>query len=363
MSGTSLDGVDAVLVEQTDNHFKTIAHCNLPFPNTLRDQLLALSTQSDLGRDPIQLLGQARLALTDLYADAVEQLPADQRAPTQVIGAHGQTICHRPELGFSLQLLDGARLAERTAKPVVCDLRSADLAAGGQGAPLVPVFHAAAFGSALKPKDDAPAIVVNIGGIANISVIGSGGSVIAGFDTGPGNRLIDDWCQQHRGQPFDKNGDWARSGELDRQLLHQMLAEPYFHEPAPKSTGREQFNAQWLNEMLVDHVSPPANVQSTLVELTAHSIVNDAARYHPASLLICGGGAYNAFLMERIASLAAPVPCESSAKLGLAPDQVEAAAFAWLALQRIDERVIQLSASTGATHDSICGALHLPVNQ
>jgi anhydro-N-acetylmuramic acid kinase len=359
MSGTSLDGVDAVLIEQTDRHLKSVEHASLPFPDELREQLLKLSTQSDLGKEPLALLGRARMALTDLYANAVEQISPEQRAHTEVIGAHGQTICHRPELGFSLQLFDGARLAEKTGKPVVCDLRSADLAAGGQGAPLVPAFHAAAFAPMLNPTHVAPAVVVNIGGIANISVIGGGQSVLAGFDTGPGNRLIDDWCQQHRNQRFDENGSWARSGNVDHELLDRMLADPFFAQPAPKSTGRELFNIQWLQQILSGTERAPENVQATLVELTAQSIANAAAAYKPANLVVCGGGAFNDFLLERISALSAPAQSQSCAAIGIAPDQVEAAAFAWLALQRIDQQPIALSASTGARHDSISGALHL----
>ena len=327
--------------------------------------------------DPIDLLGLARRDLTDLYAEAVAALPAAIRAQASVIGAHGQTIRHRPEQSFSLQILDGARLAEATGLPVVTDFRSADLAAGGQGAPLAPLFH-----QIMPATASAASAVVNVGGIANVTVLApadtAGGTrrLLAGFDTGPGNRLLDDWCQLHRGQPFDANGQWAASGKADSALLTHLLADPFFGLPAPKSTGREDFSLSWLQDKLRSFAAgqqapAPADVQATLVELTAASIIAAVADYRPAGLVICGGGAANPVLMQALNAQfntrlhadrqsAEPPACVSSSSIGIDPQQVEAAAFGWLAQQRLQGLALDLSATTGASAPRILGAMYLP---
>ncbi|MGC1442958.1 MAG: anhydro-N-acetylmuramic acid kinase [Burkholderiaceae bacterium] len=374
MSGTSLDAVDAVVLD-CRNTAQVLAHTSVSLDPALRDSLtiLATPTRDSVRRDlvqhdPIDLLGIARRDLSIHYARAVRGLPSNLVDKCCVIGAHGQTIRHRPEAGFSLQILDGAFLASLTSLPVVCDLRSADIAAGGQGAPLVPVFHGTAFGRASNASDDKPLAVVNIGGIANVSIIGSDARVLAGFDTGPGNRLLDDWCQLHIHNAYDEDGRWAGSGEVNEALLLRLLAHPYLLQSPPKSTGREQFNLEYLQSILSSLTSSsalaPHDVQATLAELTARSIVDAATVFGIRQMLICGGGAFNTDLMARLnhrLSLICPsVSCQSTAALGMPPQQVEAAAFAWLGYQRLAGASIALGQSTGARHDVIAGALHLP---
>ncbi|MEZ5739593.1 MAG: anhydro-N-acetylmuramic acid kinase [Burkholderiaceae bacterium] len=366
MSGTSLDGVDACAVRFMPAP-QVIANASKPFPRALRARLLWLAgaTAPPPDEDPVVALGLARRDLADCYADTVAGLPRDLLAQASVIGAHGQTIRHHPEHGFSLQLLDGARLAARTGIAVVNDFRSADLALGGQGAPLVPAFHLAAFG-----RPGATSAVVNIGGIANVSVLapapGAAGSdappvVRAGFDTGPGNRLLDDWIQHHRGEPFDEDGRWARRASVNPALLRQLRADPYFARPEPKSTGREAFNLAWLQAHLARLPDCDAgDVQATLVELTAGTIVDAIAPYAPDEIIVCGGGARNGYLVQRLAALGAPARCRDSAALGMAAQSVEAAAFAWLAFKRLRAEPANLPASTGARSGAILGALHLP---
>jgi anhydro-N-acetylmuramic acid kinase len=273
---------------------------------------------------------------------------------------HGQTVRHRPEEGWTLQLNSPARVAERAGVPVVADFRSRDVAAGGHGAPLVPAFHAALFGRA-----DADRVVVNIGGIANLTVLPAGGSVAAvrGFDTGPGNVLLDLWCARHRGEPFDRDGAWARSGRVDPALLERMLAEPYFALRPPKSTGRDLFNAEWLAAMLAGGApAQAADVQATLVALTARSIARavDAAAGagNGVDVLVCGGGANNAALIAALAAELSPRRVATTAAEGVPVEQVEALAFAWLAWQAVSGRPGNLPAVTGARGPRVLGAIY-----
>ena len=370
MSGTSLDGVDAVILDASASP-SVIACASVDITQALRMQLLTLMSPGAsfaVGVDAIDALGLARRDLTTLYASAVNALPAAHRELCKVIGAHGQTIRHRPEQAFTLQILDGALLAELTGLPVVCDLRSADVAAGGQGAPLVPVFHGAAFGGCTGASDDEPIAVVNIGGIANVSIIGSGGRVLAGFDTGPGNRLMDDWIQKHRGLPFDPDGQWASGAQPDAALLNLLMQHPYYAKPNPKSTGREQFNLAYLDDAMAhggrENLSAQC-VQATLAELTACTIAGGIEAWPISQVLVCGGGAANADLMRRLAGRISAganrsASCAATDTYGIPAQQVEAAAFAWLAVQRLNDCPVALSPATGARRDVIAGALHLP---
>ena len=271
-----------------------------------------------------------------------------------VIGAHGQTARHRPELGYTVQLLNGARLAERSGLTVVCDFRSADVAASGQGAPLVPAYHADAFG-----REGVRRALVNVGGIANISVLAPGAATI-GYDTGPGNVLMDEWCQHHRQQPFDRDGAWAASGSVHAGLLAALLDEPYFARPTPKSTGRDLFNAAWLAQRLslLAHAPGPGDVQATLAELTAVTIARACAAGDCQEVFVCGGGARNAHLMRRLEALCRPAVVDTTAALGVPPQAVEAVAFAWLARQRMLGLPGNLPAVTGAEGPRVLGAVY-----
>jgi anhydro-N-acetylmuramic acid kinase len=298
-----------------------------------------------------------------LYADAVNALlresavdPRDIKA----IGNHGQTIRHRPDAtpAFTLQIGDAATLANTCGIATVADFRSADIALGGQGAPLAPAFHQWAFA-----RDDQPGFVVNIGGIANITVL-QPGTPVTGFDTGPGNTLLDAWCRQHRNMRFDADGCWANSGKVITKLLGAMLADPYFAKPAPKSTGREYFNGAWLAHSLAKTgVAEPADIQATLAELTAHTIAS-AIKLHAASgsVWLCGGGALNADLLDRIRSNLPSFEVETTASLGIPPAWVEAAAFAWLARERLRDSAINIASVTGARASGILGSINLPAN-
>lgn len=364
MSGTSLDGVDGVVAEiAADGTWLGVcAHAHEPFDAALRGELLALNQS---GPDELHRAALAAQGVSRAYARVVARLhDAIPRRAISALGAHGQTVRHRPELGYTLQLLAPALLAELTGVDVVADLRSRDLAAGGQGAPLVPVFHQAVFARAGQHV-----AALNVGGIANISVL-SPGQPPKGFDCGPGNVLLDLWCQRHQGQPYDDDGQWAASGRIHEGWLARALSDPYFALPPPKSTGRDLFHAQWLDDWLArckalpsNGEAPPstlADVQATLCELTARSSA-DAVRTHApqaGELVVCGGGAFNGHLMRRLQSLLPGMAVVSSASRGLPPHQVEAAAFAWLAWAAVNRRPGNDPAVTGAAGPRILGALY-----
>ena len=350
MSGTSVDGVDAVVADFGDNKVRTIGHVHAPFTPELRAQLQALMQS---GADEVERAGDASVALANAYADAVVQLLATANLAAKdiaAIGAHGQTIRHRPERGFSLQINQPALLAELTGIAVVADFRSRDVAAGGQGAPLVPAFHAAVF------QGDAPRAVVNIGGIANVTLLPAKGSSepVRGFDTGPGNTLLDAWCERHTGKAFDESGAWAASGRVDAPMLTRLLADPYFAQPAPKSTGRERFNAVWLDELLAAEGRRilAVDVQATLVALTALTINNALMAHGVASCFVCGGGVFNGSLLRALAG------AQSTAALWVDPMQVEALAFAWLARQCFASAPGNVPEVTGAKGPRILGAIY-----
>ncbi len=359
MSGTSLDGVDAVLVDLSGPLFQVLGHCSAPFPDTLKAELLALNAPGDNELHRAALAGNA---LARAYATQIQALltqchktPADIRA----IGAHGQTVRHRPQefdgIGYTLQLNQAALLAELCGIDVVADFRSRDVAAGGQGAPLVPPFHQAFFA-----KPGQLTAVLNIGGISNVSVLGTDPEHILGFDCGPGNALLDTWCQQHTGQAYDAEGAWAALGKVDAALLNDLQSDPYFGKLPPKSTGRDMFNATWLLHKLARHpLASPVDVQTTLTELTAWACADSVRKSSPScrTLIVCGGGALNLELMRRLQQGLPGAIVESSNAHGLPPFQVEATAFAWLAQQAIERKTGSLQSVTGARGARILGAI------
>ncbi len=360
MSGTSLDGVDGVLTQANDSDatLTSLAHVHRPFAHGLRAELLVLNRS---GADELHRAALAANALAEAYAAVVVELlgrAGAKAAEITAIGAHGQTVRHRPPInggsGYTLQLMSGALLAELSGIDVVCDFRSRDVAAGGQGAPLAPAFHAAAFG---QPGQDRA--LLNLGGIANLTLLRADGGVF-GFDCGPANVLMDVWCQRHRGLPFDAGGAWAASGRVDGALLSELLAEPYFALPPPKSTGRDLFDLDWLDARLPRPGLRAEDVMATLAELTARSVAADLQRHLPAAqaTYVCGGGAFNAPLLARLAALLPGVAVHSSAALGVPPDQVEAMAFAWLAKAFVERRPGNLPAVTGARGPRLLGALY-----
>jgi len=358
MSGTSLDGADAVLLQINGNGLQLVQHAYRPMPAALRAELMALNQS---GANELHRASLAANELTRLYAALVSdllglaQLTAHQ---ISAIGAHGQTVRHQPGLydgtGYTLQLNNPALLAELTGIDVVADFRSRDVAAGGQGAPLVPAFHQAVFGGPGQTL-----AVLNLGGIANLSVLGQ--DHVIGFDCGPGNALMDAWCLQHLGQSFDADGQWAASGQVHSGLLHAMLAEPYFSQAPPKSSGRDLFHSGWLQGHLSDFPDLSAvDVQATLAELTASSCANDILRYAADGnrIIVCGGGALNIHLMQRLQQRLASWEVLSSQSLGLPPLQVEAAAFAWLARKTIRRETASLKSVTGARGARVLGAIY-----
>lgn len=361
MSGTSLDGVDAVLVDFSDaGAMQVLAHVALPMPAALNAELLALNSPGDQELHRAALAGNS---VARLYADALRSLLAQAgHSPADItaVGAHGQTVRHRPGefdgIGYTSQLLNGALLAELCGIDIVCDLRSRDVAAGGQGAPLVPAFHAARF-----TEPGTTTAVLNIGGIANLSLLHADGR-LGGFDCGPGNVLMDLWCQRHRGTPYDADGAWAASGSVLPALLSQLLAEPFFARKPPKSTGRDLFHAAWLDAELARLGTQPdmADVQATLAELTVQSAAQGLMQQAPdvQRLLVCGGGALNGHLMRRMSVALPGVPVASSETAGLPPLQVEACAFAWLAHAFAQRVPGNRSDVTGARGPRLLGALY-----
>jgi anhydro-N-acetylmuramic acid kinase len=370
MSGTSMDGVDGVLVDfgaDARAGLRVLADAHLPMPPALGAELLALNTS---GPDELQRAALAANALARLQAEVVAHLldkAQVERAAVRAVGSHGQTVRHRPGefdgTGFTLQLNNGALLAETCGIDVVCDFRSRDVAAGGQGAPLVPAFHRDVFAAA------APRAILNIGGIANVTLLPPTDELaptregpLAGFDTGPGNALMDHWCKLHTGAPYDDDGRWAASGRVDGALLGTLLADAYFAKAPPKSTGRDLFNADWLAGALAraGRTCAPADVQATLLELTARSAIDALRASAPATreLLVCGGGARNGALMARLGALWPGLAVAPTDAAGLPAMQVEAAAFAWLARQFCERRPGNHPGVTGAAGLRVLGALY-----
>jgi len=359
MSGTSLDAIDASLVDISNNKIALKNSLSHPISGALKQQLLKLI--SNKGDDTIDLLGEVDAQLGILFAEACNQLLKDSSLTAKdikAIGSHGQTVRHRPEnnLAFTLQIGDASRIAELTGITTVTDFRRRDIAAGGQGAPLVPAFHRAVFSSTTEHR-----CIINIGGMANISYLPKNNNEdTSGFDTGPGNVLLDSWCQLHTGNPYDKNGDWARSGTVSEKLLESMLGDAYFSQSAPKSTGREHFNSNWLEQHINSSSEPAENIQASLTDLTARTIINAIEEYFPDTerLIVCGGGSYNKFLQERLEHHSAGKPVQDSSVFGIEPDWVEAAAFAWLAHCTLNNIPANEPAVTGAHSHVILGAIY-----
>ena len=373
MSGTSLDGADGVLVDFSGKNLQVVAFASRPFSHDFRAELLALNSPTGNEMHRAAVAGNQIAAV---YAKVVSELllaTKDHKiAAPQIaaIGAHGQTVRHQPQrtssdaqgAGYTLQLNNPALLAELTGIDVVADFRSRDIAAGGQGAPLVPAFHQSVFGGS-----DHAVAVLNIGGISNLSVLppkDATATPVTGFDCGPGNALMDAWCQQHTGQPFDADGAWAASGKLLPTLLARLLDEPYFSKPPPKSTGRDLFSLQWLATKLAAFSNEarerPEDIQNTLTEFTASACIAGVTCYAKDSkqLIVCGGGAFNRYLLERLQAGLAGVRVSTSNAHGLGAMQVEAAAFAWLARRTVRREAGNLPSVTGAKGLRVLGAIY-----
>jgi anhydro-N-acetylmuramic acid kinase len=357
ISGTSMDGIDAALVQFADRKVSVIETTQQEYPDVLREKLFAAS------RNPttctIDALGELNTWVGECFRDAglalLDQSKLDA-AHVRAIGSHGQTIRHRPDAAhrFTLQIGDPSIIATGTGVDTVADFRVPDMALGGEGAPLAPAFHEWLF-----RDTSASQVVLNIGGIANITVLPSSDDPVTGFDTGPGNTLLDAWTEKHKGVPYDNQGHWAAAGSVIDELLRRLLRDSWFAKPAPKSTGFEYFNLDWLADAGSDAFEP-ADVQATLVELTAVSIA-DAVRQtaQPVRVIrVCGGGAHNPFLLQRIADRVPDVNVTTTSSAGLDPDWVEAVAFAWLAMRRIHDMPGNLPVVTGASRPAVLGAVY-----
>jgi len=352
MSGTSLDGIDAVIAEFDATPRIVHSHYQ-PFQPQLRETLLALN---DPGRDELNRAALAANQLSHAYAAATRTLLAQAGLAAKdiaAVGCHGQTVRHRPDAGYTTQLVNGALLAELTGILAICDFRSRDIAAGGQGAPMVPAFHHAMFHVA-----DAHRVIVNVGGIANITDLPPADEV-RGFDCGPGNVLMDEWIMDSRGLAYDESGAWAASGRVIPALLNALLAHEFFKLTPPKSTGRDTFNFAWVKRTLTGQEAP-ADVQATLLELTAAGIAQSIKAHCAGAreVYVCGGGAHNRALLARLVTLLPDKQVGVTDRLGVAADWVEALAFAWLARQTLTNQPGNLPAVTGAKGPRVLGAIY-----
>lgn len=360
MSGTSIDSIDVVAVNFNNAQLNLIGSHTHAIPEQLRQNILTLS---EPGKDTVHLYAETDCALGELFAEAAIMLMGKYDLSADkilAVGSHGQTIRHSPpghkEPGYSQQIGDPNIIAARTHCPVVADFRRKDIALGGQGAPLVPAFHRQLFFSPEKNR-----VIANIGGIANITILNANGDC-SGFDTGPGNMLLDAWCQKHTGEAYDNDGNWGASGTVDNALLSQLKAHPFLAQPAPKSTGREEFNLPWLEQQLQQFSLSPQDIQATATAFTAETLadcINDLD-IKVDEVFVCGGGALNGQLMAQLQSRLHSSKLHSTAKLGLDPNWVEACAFAWLAKQRMENKTGNLPAVTGAQNETILGGLYLP---
>lgn len=360
MSGTSVDAIDCALARCGEPDCELVATHEHPIPPDTRAEIAALSQP---GANEIDRMGALDRELGRLFAEAtLALLSGSGTAPAEVaaIGSHGQTIRHRPASSegaasaFTLQLGDPSTLAEHTGITVVADFRHRDIAAGGEGAPLAPAFHAAALA-----QEGVNRAIVNIGGIANVSLL-QGTELHSGFDTGPGNTLLDHWIERQRGERYDAGGQWASSGQPHGGLLEALLAHEYFGKSGPRSTGKEAFNLGWLDARLAAFGSiPPENVQATLVELTSRTIASaiKASPFEVREVYVCGGGSHNNHLMQRLGEALAPARLDSTAVIGLEPDWVEAATFAWLASRTLRGLAGNAPAVTGASGPRVLGGV------
>ena len=347
MSGTSLDSVDVVLCEIDSNSCELITSLEYPISLELKNDILNLIEE----KSGLKEVGELDHRLGVLFTQAVGALlirESIDASTITAIGLHGQTLWHAPDqvYSFTLQLGDPNILTSKTGIQVVADFRRKNVALGGQGAPFAPAFHEFIFSNI-----NSSVSVVNIGGMANITILGE---KLIGYDTGCGNVLLDMWISEHQGRSFDENGEWARSGIVDYTLLERMISDEYFEEPSPKSTGREKFNNAWLQSYLSGHTHNPEDVQRTLLELTAMSISNEVLKFNPDVALLCGGGAKNHFLVERIKSLIPNI----EVAIATNSDQIEAMTFAWLAYKRIHNEAVNLKDVTGAEENAVLGGIY-----
>ncbi|WP_310441212.1 anhydro-N-acetylmuramic acid kinase [Sulfurimonas sp.] len=359
MSGTSLDGVDIAFCEINNDTFKLLCSASYPFDKRLKNEILSAINKPVT----LKIVGELDTRLGKMYADCIESFIAKSeidKNTIMAIGLHGQTLWHEPDSKhpFSMQLGNANVITAKTGICVVSDFRQKDIALGGQGAPFAPAFHQFLFS-----KLNANVAVLNIGGMANLSILGE---TVTGYDTGCGNVLMDYWVSQKNGLSYDENGEWAKSGLVNEDLLKQMLQEPYFLKEAPKSTGRELFNGKWLKKQLENFAKRNANTvymksrdtQATLLELTVRSIANEVKKSMADLLIVCGGGGRNVYLMKRLKDELAGVEVVLSDEVGVSSEFMEAMAFAWLAHERIHKKCVKISSVTGASKDSILGAIY-----
>lgn len=358
MSGTSMDGIDAALASFSDTGMKLVSTYQHPWPEALRQRLKALASSQHISLHDYGLIDAEcgeQFGLASLKLLQKSNINKDQ---VEAIGSHGQTLYHSPHSSpsFTLQIGDPNRIAQLAGITTVADFRRRDMAAGGQGAPLVPAFHQAIF----QPQDSTR-VILNIGGISNITILPADEQPVVGFDTGPGNCLLDYWVHKHTGKTYDKAGAWAASGTVNQRLLGLMLDDRYFAQLPPKSTGTEYFSPEWLEAILAG-VSPlsATDVQATLISLTALSITDMIKQHapHSQSILVCGGGVHNDFLMQKISETARGIPVSSTASANVDPDWLEAQAFAWLARETLARRPGNLPSVTGANQPVILGGIY-----
>ncbi|NVJ59728.1 MAG: anhydro-N-acetylmuramic acid kinase [Gammaproteobacteria bacterium] len=359
ISGTSADGIDAIAAQISNDTFEYLGGKTFNYSEKTREEILELSQPAaSLGSQRIDRLGHLDHKVGLAFAQAAQQLCSElniELSQVKAIGSHGQTIRHRPQGmdHFSLQIGDPNVIAFHTGCTSIADFRRMDMAAGGQGAPLVPLFHQWLLGS-----NDQNRVILNLGGIANITWLPRNAGQVMGFDTGPASALLDYWINKHLGKAYDENGNWAASGLVHQELLKHMLADPYFKMPAPKSTGREYFDAKWLEQKLKGaDPAAPEDIQATLAELSAITIGDHISRL-PAScdqLLVCGGGFHNAHLIQRIKKQIGSTPCDALSDLGVPSDFIEATTFAWLAHQRLSENRLDYRSVTGAERPVLMG--------
>jgi len=363
MSGTSADSIDAALVDFSGKQPQLKHYIELPLADNVRQQILTLMQPGD---DEIEQLGRLDHQLGHAFAQAAQALLSASNTPAsrvRAIGSHGQTLRHRPpgtsQHPFTLQIGDANIIAEETGICTIADFRRRDIAAGGQGAPLVPAFHQAVFSSAEESR-----VIANIGGISNITLLA--GNTLQGFDTGPGNTLMDAWIHEQQGERYDQDGQWASTGRANRELVEQLLQHDFFQQIPPKSTGREDFNLNWLKQQveLLDNPLETADIQASLLEVTAQSLVGGIKQQAPnaEAIYVCGGGAFNSQLLKCIETTAQSaglkLSVRSTSALGIAPESVEATAFAWLAQQTLENLPGNNPATTGARREVILGGIY-----
>ncbi|MEZ2354675.1 anhydro-N-acetylmuramic acid kinase [Caballeronia sp. RCC_10] len=361
MSGTSMDGVDGVAVQFTTGKPPVVlGEAHVSFSQGLRDALFSLQAPGDNEIEREALAGNALATRYAVCCHELQSVSGYSASKVRAIGVHGQTVRHRPEKGYTRQINNPALLAEMTNIDVIADFRSRDVAAGGQGAPLVPAFHATVFGAKNETR-----VVCNLGGISNITILAANGAV-RGFDCGPANALLDEWAHRHLQKPYDDGGKFAASGEVNRPLLNALLDEPFFEEAPPKSTGRDLFNPAWLDAKLAAFPNlSPADVQATLTALTATTVAREIERHaaDARAVYVCGGGARNPVLLKMLQQAlertgASGVPVMTTDALGVPPQQVEAFAFAWLAMRCVAREPGNLAAVTGAAGERVLGAIY-----